>query len=238
MTFADDGGPAPEGDDLVAAEYVLGVLAADERAAVAARIGRDAAFAGLVERWEAWFAPIADGYQAVEPPAAVKAAIDRRLFGAGAQTRPARPGLWSSLAFWRALAVAALAALAVYVAVPYVGPPVEAPSSRLAASLAADGTDVRYLAVYDAATGAVSLSHLSGERGGGHDFELWMVKGKAAPVSMGVIPVGDTVKIPVGAETKAKLDAGAVLAISVEPLGGSPSGKPTTVVAAGELKSI
>jgi anti-sigma-K factor RskA len=239
MTFADDSGPAQDGDDIVAAEYVLGVLPADERAAAARRIERDAGFARLVERWEAWFAPVADGYAPVEPPAAVKAAIDRRLSAAGAVGGPsAARRLWASLAFWRVLAVAAIAALAVHVAIPYVAPPVVTPSLRLAASLAADGSDVRYLAVYDAAGGAVSLSHVSGERGAGHDFELWMVEGQGAPVSMGVIPAGDTARMPVAPQAKARLDAGAVLAISLEPAGGSPNGKPTTVVATGELKSI
>ena len=40
------------GDDLRAAEYVLGVTSADERRAAQSRIDTDAAFAGLVDAWE------------------------------------------------------------------------------------------------------------------------------------------------------------------------------------------
>ncbi|RWM82679.1 MAG: anti-sigma factor [Mesorhizobium sp.] len=232
MTPAEDHGPEPGGDDLFAAEYALGVLDADEREIASRRIDADAAFARLVDAWEAHLSPMAAVYPETEPPIRVKEALDRRLFVAGP-----RAGLWSSLAFWRGLAAAAVAALAIYVAVPYFNPPVEQP--RLIASLAADGSDVRYLAVYDAAHREIGLSHVSGERAAGKDFELWMIEGKNAPVSMGVIPAGQTARITISPAVQEKLAQGAVLAVSLEPAGGSPTGQPTgPVVAAGDLKSI
>ena len=112
------------------------------------------------------------------------------------------------------------------------------PQTRLVASLAPNASDVSYLAVYDAATGEVALSHVSGERGAGRDYELWMVEGQNAPVSMGVIPAGDTARLAVKPEIRAKLDKGVALAISLEPAGGSPNGQPTTVVAVGGLQSL
>ena len=54
-----------------------------------------------------------------------------------------------------------------------------------------------------------------------------MVEGQNAPVSMGVIPAGDTARLAVKPEIKAKLDKGVALAISLEPAGGSPNGQPT-----------
>ena len=159
---------------------------------------------------------MAAAYPEVEAPASVKAALDRRLFsgGSAAERRGAeagRPGFWSSLAFWRALAIAALAALAVYVAMPYVSPPTEAPQLRLVASLAAEGSDVHYLAVYDAAEGEVALSHVSGDRAAGRDFELWMIEGGNAPVSMGIIPAGAATHLIVraGRQRKAWVRCGA-----------------------------
>ncbi|CDX53334.1 Anti-sigma K factor RskA [Mesorhizobium plurifarium] len=240
MTLAEDNGPERGGDDLLAAEYVLGVLPADERQIASRRIDTEAAFARLVDAWEVRFAPMAAAYAAVEPPASVKAAIDRRLFASSASTSGAQGGsLWTSLAFWRGLAAAAIAALAVYVALPYVNPPVRSPETRLVASLAADNSNVRYLAVYDAARHEVGLSLVSGDRGAGKDFELWMIEGKNAPVSMGVIPAGQTARIPVAPAVQQKLAQGAVLAVSLEPSGGSPTGQPTgPVVAAGDLKGI
>ncbi|MER9136608.1 anti-sigma factor [Mesorhizobium sp. M0047] len=241
MTLAEDTGPERGGDDLLAAEYVLGVLAADERRIASRRIEAETDFARLVDGWEVNFSPLAAAYQDIEPPTSVKPAIDRRLFAsAGAVTAPAQPrGLWSSLAFWRGLAAAAVAALVIYIAVPILNPPVEQPQARLVASLAAEGSDVKYLAVYDAAHHEVGLSHVSGERAAGKDFELWMIEGKNPPVSMGVIPAGATARIIVSPAARQKLAQGAVLAVSLEPSGGSPTGQPTgPVVAAGDLKSI
>ena len=66
-----------------------------------------------------------------------------------------------------------------------------------------------------------------------------MIEGKNPPVSMGVVPVGATISVVVTPELRAKLAQGAVLAISLEPSGGSPTGQPTgPVVAAGDLKDI
>ncbi|CAH2408990.1 conserved hypothetical protein [Mesorhizobium escarrei] len=232
MTLAGDDRPESGGDDLFAAEYVLGVLAADEREIASRRIDADAAFARLVDAWEARLSPMADAYPETVPPIRAKEALDRRLFVA-----EPRAGLWSSLAFWRGLAAASVAALAIYIAVPYLNPPAEQP--RLIASLAADGSDVRYLAVYDAARREVGLSHVSGERAAGKDFELWMIEGKNAPVSMGVIPAGRITHMIISPAVQEKLAQGAVLAVSLEPAGGSPTGQPTgPVVAAGDLKSI
>lgn len=238
MTLAQDNGPERGGDDMLAAEYVLGVLPAEERQAAGRRADSETEFARLVDAWEARLAPLASAYPEIEPPASVKPAIDRRLFAAGS-TASARPGLWSSLAFWRGLAAVAVAALAIYVAVPYVNPPAEQEPVRLVASLAAEGSDVKYLAVYDAAHHEVGLSHVAGERASGRDFELWMIEGQKPPVSMGVIPSGSSVHIALSSEVQEKLSSGAVLAISLEPSGGSPTGQPTgPVVAAGDLKNI
>ena len=242
MTLAEDTGPERGGDDLLAAEYVLGVLSADERQIASRRIDAETEFAGLVDGWEVNLSPLAAAYPEIEPPASVKAAIDSRLFGSTATVTAAaqsRGGLWSSLAFWRGLAAVAVAALVIYIAVPILNPPVEQPQARLVASLAADGSDVKYLAVYDATHHEVGLSHVSGERAAGKDFELWMIEGKNPPVSMGVIPAGATAHIIVPPAAQQKLAQGAVLAVSLEPAGGSPTGQPTgPVVAAGDLKSI
>src|SRR5690606_19636480 len=140
------------------------------------------------------FEPLGAAYPQVAPPAAVKAALDRRLFATEPPRQESRVSLWSSLSFWRGLAGLAVAALLVALLLPFVlEPGVQAPQARLVASLAADGSDVRYLAVYDPAEGRVDLSHVSGARETGRDFELWTIEGSNAPVSVGVIPVGSSV---------------------------------------------
>ncbi|MCG7507615.1 anti-sigma factor [Mesorhizobium retamae] len=237
MTASDPTGPERD-DDVLAAEYVLGVLSAGERQAVAQRVEQDPAFARLVDAWEGRLSPLAAGYAEVEAPPSVKAAIDRRLFTSSAAQQD-RTGLWSSLAFWRGLAAAAFAALVLAVAVPYLGAPPSPPQMELVASLTAEGSDVRYVAVYDGVRNEVRLSHLAGQLASDKDFELWLIEGKDAPVSIGVVPAGSTAQLTPPVLVREKLAQGAVLAISLEPKGGSPTGQPTgPVVAAGDLNDI
>ncbi len=239
MTASDHTGPERD-DDAIAAEYVLGVLSLNEREAAARRADSDPACARLIDAWEARLSPLAADYAEAEVPASVKVAIDRRLFETGtAQKSQNRAGLWSNLAFWRGLAAAAVVALAVVVVAPYVGAPVTTPQAGLVASLAADGSNIRYVAVYDSARDEVRLSRLAGEKAEGKDFELWLIEGKNAPISVGVIPAGATARLVPPAAVRGKLALGAVLAISLEPAGGSPTGQPTgPVVAAGDLRNI
>jgi anti-sigma-K factor RskA len=225
------------GDGMLAAEYVLGVLPAAERTAAAARIGRDRAFAGLVERWEEHLAPLDAAYVGVEAPERVKAALDRRLFARPVAVPAAGGGVWTSLAFWRGLAAAALAALAIYAALPFALPRATAP--QLVASLQPQGSDVQFVALFDGTGRQVALSHVSGDTGADRDFQLWLIEGGSAPVSVGVLPGGAAIRIELSQELRRRLAAGAVLAISLEPEGGSPTGQPTgPVVAAGDLREI
>lgn len=239
MTQGDDMDREHGGDDILAAEYVLGVQPAQERQETARRIEADHAFARLVDAWQARLAPLDAGYKEVAPPPALKAAIDKRLFG---ETRAvvAKRGWFDSLALWRGLAAAGFAAAAVLaVMVSQPQPVVPPPPAPLVASLAADGSDVRYVTVYDGERGEIALSRLAGEAGSERDFELWAIAGDAAPVSLGVIPAGDTQRIALDESTRTLLASGVVLAISLEPQGGSPTGAPTgPVVAAGDLRAI
>ncbi|MEZ5782907.1 MAG: anti-sigma factor [Rhizobiaceae bacterium] len=228
--------------DLLAAEYVLGVLDQKEREDTARRLETDPAFARTVDNWEVNLAPLAGAYASIEPPAQVKRAMDARLFSSTAIPTPSNASAgswWSSLAFWRGLTAATAAALAIAVAVPALRQPTETTDARYMATLAAEASDVRYAAMYDQHDGKIALAHISGAKAADRDFELWMIEGTNAPISMGVIPSGEMISIRITPELKAKLAAGAVLAISLEPLGGSPTGEPTgPVVAAGDLKSI
>lgn len=88
MTPGDDRNPDYEGDDQLAAEYVIGVLSADERRTAAQRIETDLDFARLVDVWQQRLSPLNAGYDEVQPPASLKTALDAWLFDHG---RPAMP---------------------------------------------------------------------------------------------------------------------------------------------------
>lgn len=235
MSAATPDFPEDDGDDIYAAEYVLGALPGPQQAAAARLAETDAGFAARVAAWEERLFPLAEGYAPAALPAAIKAALDRRLFGA-----PAALSWWQRLGLWRATTGLATAALVLALALPVLRPPpAPVPAPRLAAALAADASEVRYLALYDAAEGRVGLSRISGEPAAGQDFQLWVIRGSDAPVSLGVIPAETEAYLPVSPDTAARLAAGALLAISVEPDGGSPTGQPTgAVVAAGDLRGL
>ncbi|WP_306754270.1 anti-sigma factor [Paracoccus actinidiae] len=228
----------PEGgDDILAAEFALGVLPDEDQAALARRADIDPAFARLVADWQDRLLPLADEFAPAVLPPAVKGALDLRLFGAV----PERPGAWRSLALWRGLTAAATAAFLLALSLPLLSPPPPTPEMRLVALLAHEGSNVHYMAVYDTDDGAVGLSHLSGNPAPGQDFELWVIRDpQRPPVSLGVIPAGEAAAhLAVDDRTRALVEAGAQLAITLEPQGGSATGLPSgAVVAAGDLRGI
>ena len=61
----------------------------------------------------------------------------------------------------------------------------------------------------------------------GKDYELWIVPADGQPLSLGVIPVGGTYQVTLDDEARALLSNSRTLAISLEPVGGSPTGQPT-----------
>ncbi len=113
-------GHEPPSADLLAGEYVLGVLDADQRRAAQARIASDSGFARLVSDWEQRLAPLLAEFGDAEVPPHVWPRIRSQLGwpSVGTADAPAaKSGLWQSAGFWRAAtglaAAAALAAVAV-----------------------------------------------------------------------------------------------------------------------------
>jgi anti-sigma-K factor RskA len=173
----------------------------------------------------------------VQPPAAVLDAVERRLFPADRQTA----GLWRSLPFWRgltaALFCALVAGLGLYAAAPWraSGPP----AASYVAALSGPADALRLVAYYDAATGALKLNRVNGVPASGRDFELWLIAGSEPPVSLGVLPRQSMATLSVPPALAGKLGPEAVLAVSDEPQGGSPTGLPTgAVLATGALTAI
>jgi anti-sigma-K factor RskA len=234
---------APEDEQkLVAAEYVLGVLDLTERRIVARQIERLPILAREVEDWEQRLGGLADGVAPVEPPAQTWDNIAAAI-GAPTTARAAssEPGLWQSLVFWRTFAIgsAALAAASV-AALTYVGlaPPPTAQTPLLATLgqdsgqpgfVAAVGADGRTLTIVPAALLA------SDQR----SMELWLIPPGDRPHSLGLIARGQPVRLIVPSELAGRLTPDAVLAVSLEPQGGSPTGQPTgPVIANGKLTSL
>lgn len=218
-------------DDLaLAGEYVLGTLPGPERLAVTRRIATDANFAREVARWESRFDPLAAEVTPVAPPARLWSGVETRVFG-----RPERAGfgLWRWIAGASGLSVAFLAALLT------LGQPLLPARGPMLVSdmVSSDGT-VRLAALYDSETGEMRVSMGGNAPAPGHDFELWVIAGEAKPISLGVMPRQGKAAMPIPEAIRPML-AEAVLAITEEPLGGSPEGVATgPLVAKAALRRI
>ena len=209
--MADD----PLTDDDLAAEYVLGVQDAETRDRLAQRITWDLPFAERVTAWEARFADLNDEYVPEKPPRRVKSAIDTALFG---ESRPRRS--WFRFAAGLISGVAVML-LAVVLFLP-------GPRAELTAELRADGSDFAFVA--EVTQGRLAIDLAAGVVPEDRVLELWQIVEGGAPVSLGLVGADLTAPAVPFAE-------GQILAVSLEPPGGSPTGAPTgMVLALGELK--
>lgn len=209
----------PEDDDLLAAEYVLGTLPHADRLAVETRINKDPAFAKAVTDWENRLSSLNDAY--IDAPAPnLLPQIEARLFGVA----PKKPPFWKS--WFAGAAVAAALGIAAFAILP-IGPAVQPVTT-----LAADGSALRYDVTLQG--GDLRVARVAGGAADtGLVHELWLIAGSAAPVSLGLIE-GDMLELQAR-----DLAPGMVLAISLEPAGGSPTGAPTgPVLVTGVIQDI
>lgn len=225
----------PEGDDFIAAEYVLGVLPEQERREVARRIETDKPFAELVARWQTQFDPLNDEYDAAQAPQHLKSRIDQRLF---AIEVAASSSFWNNIAFWRGLAFAALAFAVIGIGRDLIERPARI-SEQLVASMETQGSSVHTLAIFDDQTKKLKVTVVSGDIPKDRSLELWLIAGNEAPVSLGLMVSPQVTEFNLPSPLLAKLRDGTTLALTVEPVGGAPSGAPTgPIVAAGIVRKI
>jgi anti-sigma-K factor RskA len=229
-------GPA-DGGTLVAAEYVLGVLGAEERREVERRLPQEPALASEVAYWEERLAGLADSVVPVLPPANAWS----RIAAAIGETAGRRTGsLWQSLAFWRSFAIgSATLAAASLAALAYVGL-VPATRAPLMATLGGTGGQPTFVAAVTASGNNLVVVPASLLTNDPRAIELWLIPaGENRPRSLGLIQAGRPVKLDVPADLARRLTPDASLAVSLEPPGGSPTGLPTgPVVALGKLTSL
>jgi anti-sigma-K factor RskA len=221
--------------EALAAEYVLGLMDEAERREFEARLQGDPALLASVRDWEARFAAMAeDEVEAVAPPPRVEAALKAALFEPG---QGAAVPVWRRLGLWQAL-TALGAATSIALAVMLVTQPQPQPPAPFVAQLApTEGADA-FLAVYDAGTATLSIRRAAGEARPGRATELWLIAGEAAPVSLGLLDAEGRAAVAVPATLRDMLP-GAVLAVSDEPPGGSPTGAPTgDVLALGPVTAL
>ena len=214
MSAVDDIGPDGGGDDIVAAEYVLGVLPADERRQAALAHRRRAGFRAPCRSLGGLFLaarrrllprsrrrPASRSRSTAGCSAAVPLQAGRRpLHRACCRASPS-----GAASPWRPL--------------PRSRSISRCPSSTLRPSKRRRrGWSPRLPPT--AATSAISRSTTNAPTisaclawpaspAQGSDFELWVIEGQQAPVSLGVIPAGASARLPVSDALRAKMVSGA-----------------------------
>jgi len=204
-------------NELLAAEYVLGVLDAADRARVQNMAKTSPAFAQRIAAWEARLAPLADDIAPVPAPNLLPQ-IEGRLFGAA----PPKPRWWGGLLGMGLTAAASVALLAVFL---QIAPLIFTPDVQVqTTTLAAQDSELTYMV--QRLDGQIILTRTAGPAPAtGRSYELWVIDGDAPPVSLGLIDAILAIPEPQAA-------AGYVLAITDEPQGGGPNGVATGAVLA------
>lgn len=246
-----------EDDEILAGEYVLGTLHADERTVLRSVMTHDAAMRAQIEAWDRRLMPLAAKVPEVAPPPEVWRRIEASLepvssgmFMAMEHARTdfsnsfmpalhltgvgAPDGVRRTLNRWRTIAglASALAAtLMIFIVSREVSRLPEVRPSYIAA-LNRDGDAPALIARVDFATGRATIRPVGAEAPPGKSLELWYICEGRPPRSMGLIG-HDAVKAPLPRDASAN---GAMFAVTIEPQGGSITGGPTgPVIYSGHL---
>ncbi|NMI22281.1 hypothetical protein E1J24_10580 [Xanthomonas hortorum pv. pelargonii] len=260
--------------DVLAGEYVLGLLGADERLAAEQRIATDSQFDQAVLQWQQHLMPLLDEIAAVTPSDQLWPRIRQtlgfdtplRAVAAASSTTTSATPLWNSVRFWRwasagGLATAAVCVLALLnvntppapVQPPVTGPVVQAPpvttpaipatppatGIAMTATLATEDGRPGYVALMDADKHTITVTPLDRTATADKVPELWLITADGKPHSMGTFDDQRARRAQIPDQLMPMLSNEALLAVTLEPLGGAPGGIPTgTVVAKGGISTL
>ena len=209
----------PNAIDSLAAEYVLGTLRGQARR----RFEKWRADTPLVDErcrfWENHLMQLAKGLRPIRPPPHVWQGIRARLnLSRRDHKRRGRPwaiaaslllvvGL-SAVLYWRSIEPGRLTAVAM----------IASPA----------GAQLWEVDVYRDKGRVILRAGQVPAHPADRDFELWALPAGGKPVSLGVMPAGGTMQRNLTDVQKQALANSTQVAVTVEQLGGSPTGQPTT----------
>ncbi|HLY05266.1 MAG TPA: anti-sigma factor [Rhizomicrobium sp.] len=224
----------PQERDAIAGEYVLGTLDEERAGEIRHALARDPELRAAVTFWEKKLHPLSVLADPADPPPGTWTAIAARISPAATRA----PSRRSAIARWQwatgGFAAIAAALLLYVVAAPRA--PLQPSSSTTVAVLQSSQTrSAGWVALLGPS--GLRLSELTRQTPPAmHAYELWSIAPHTTrPVPLGVIPATGEMRVAVLPEG---VGAGATLAISIEPPGGSPTGLPTgPIVYTGVLRA-
>ncbi|MEX0606305.1 MAG: anti-sigma factor [Marinobacter sp.] len=234
--------------DMLAAEFVLGTLDADERASVTRRLVAEPELNALVEEWEVRLAPLADSIQPVTPDPELFARIERQI-DAEQHTPTEQPSpanstviaLRTRLRRWQWSTGVASAAALLLIAVLVLQPrPESAPQSFVAVFQQNDQQPAFMLSV-DLNTRQLSIRPVTAEPLQEKSYQLWIKADPLGPDPRSLGVLNDNFELDRAAALQnfdPELLKQATFGISIEPAGGSPTGLPTSPAIHGFLYPV
>jgi anti-sigma-K factor RskA len=207
----------PDLIDRLAAEYVLGTLRGRARRRFESWRATQPQVEERCRFWEDNLMPLARGFAPVQPPPHVWQAIRTRLNLVEGQPRRRSARVWAIAA--SLLIVVGLSALLYWRSVGQ-------PPAEIANIVAQSGRQVWEVDVYRERliVHAGQLPAHPTDR----EFELWALPTGAKPVSLGILPATGTAQRNLTAAQQQALATTPQVAVTLEQLGGSPTGQPTS----------
>ncbi len=227
----------------LAAEYALGTLRGPARRRFERLLSGRADLRDEVRYWERRLAGLRHGFDPVAPRDVVWASIARQIEAPkvtpiAAATAPARSP--TGLRFWQAWSGLATAASVVLAFALFRQASLPPPAPQIVRVEVPVPQPLPYVALlHPSNVDAQWLVTVSPERklirvSGSGDYplnrkteslELWVIGDDGKPRSLGILPIGDAVDLPM--PRGMRMPKKPTLAVSREPAGGSPTGQPT-----------
>ena len=204
--------------DQLAGAYALGTLRGPARARFDRLCQHNSAAGAAVHRWEDRLMSLLPELAPVVPGPQVWARIAQRI-----QTRPMDSKRGTG--WWRWAAAGALAlSLVVGVSIRLLNPPLQT-----VATLGEDRSHPLWIVARTGDSNSLTIRALHDVRGNAQRaYELWALpRDGKPPVSLGLMPRTGSVERTLNTTQRAALLASSKVAVSLEPLGGSPTGQPT-----------
>ncbi|NCP64715.1 MAG: anti-sigma factor [Paraglaciecola sp.] len=219
--------------DALAAEYVLGTLRGAARKRFTRLLMQFPALRESVAMWEQHINALGEQIQPVAPDPAVWEKVKQRLAFAGTSpsnvvSLPLKTNPW-----WKGMSLlASAAALILAILLVQLQPVAPLPAQQFTV-MQNDSKQSLWLIEITTQTIETYASKNVLQRQQ-NDYQLWMIaEDGRPPISLGLLPQTGLSSLPKH-PLFAQLDI-AALAVSLEPLGGSPNGAPTEVLYVAEL---
>lgn len=223
-------------DEILAAEYVLGLLEGESLLQARGRVTSDPGFSAAVQWWEARLAPLLDELNCAEPDPELWMRIERHLAEDPSSGSGEVVELRRRLRYWKSTATMALAASVaalVFALLPLLRAPTAPavtqsatiPGAPLVASIPIADTPLRLAVTFIPERRELLVSASGVPSDGVHDHELWLVPPEGDPQSLGVVEAGTERSVSIDQALARLVKPGTTLALSREPLGGKPAGR-------------